>query len=102
MNPGNSRPVGIVGREMTVHETPDEYAWMLHGKCRGVNPADFFPSDGLGVEAAQQVCKTCPVRVECLEYALENRIEHGVWGGASERERRRILRRRRQLSATQN
>jgi WhiB family redox-sensing transcriptional regulator len=85
---------------MTVHETPDEYAWMLRGKCRGVNPADFFPSDGLGVEAAQQVCHNCPVRVECLEYALENRIEHGVWGGASERERRRILRRRRQLSAT--
>jgi WhiB family redox-sensing transcriptional regulator len=87
---------------MNVHETPDEYAWMLNGKCRGVNPADFFPSDGLGVEAAQHVCHGCPVRVECLEYALENRIEHGVWGGASERERRRILRRRRQLSATQN
>ncbi|MCU1430581.1 MAG: putative WhiB family transcriptional regulator [Actinomycetia bacterium] len=87
---------------MTVQETPDEYAWMLHAKCRGVKPADFFPSDGLGVESAQHVCKTCPVRVECLEYALENRIEHGVWGGASERERRRILRRRRQLSATQN
>jgi WhiB family redox-sensing transcriptional regulator len=84
---------------MTVHETPDEYAWMLQGKCRGVNPADFFPSDGLGVESAQLVCHNCPVRVECLEYALENRIEHGVWGGASERERRRILRRRRQLTA---
>ena len=38
-----------------------------------------------------------PVRSECLEYALLNRIEHGVWGGASERERRRILRRRRDL-----
>jgi WhiB family redox-sensing transcriptional regulator len=85
---------------MTVPETPDEYAWMLQGKCRGVNPADFFPSDGLGVEAAQHVCRTCEVRVECLEYALEHRIEHGVWGGASERERRRILRRRRQLSST--
>ena len=102
LNRGNSALVRTVGREMTVHETPDEYAWMLHGKCRGVKPADFFPSDGLGVEAAQQVCRTCDVRLECLEYALENRIEHGVWGGASERERRRILRRRRQLSATQN
>ena len=84
---------------MQVNETPDEYSWMLHGKCRGVNPGDFFPSDGMGVEAAQVVCTGCPVKVECLEYALLNRIEHGVWGGASERERRRILRRRRQLSA---
>ncbi|GIU85530.1 MAG: hypothetical protein KatS3mg009_0045 [Acidimicrobiia bacterium] len=68
---------------------------MLDAKCRGAAPAAFFPSDGLGVESAQRVCTTCPVRVECLEYALANRIEHGVWGGASERERRRILRRRR-------
>ena len=102
LNYGNSRPVRTVGREMTVHETPDEYTGMLHGNCRGVNPAEFFPSDGLGVEAAQKVCKTSPVQVECLEYALQNRIEHGVWGGASERERRRILRRRRQLSANAN
>jgi WhiB family redox-sensing transcriptional regulator len=81
-------------------ETPDEYAWMLHSLCRGADPTDFFPSDGLGVEAAQRVCAGCPVRVECLEYALLHRIEHGVWGGASERERRRILRRRRELNPT--
>ena len=79
-------------------DLPDETSWMLESRCRGVNPAQFFPSDGLGVEAAQRVCAACPVRVVCLEYALTNRIEHGVWGGASERERRRILRRRRQLS----
>ena len=81
-------------------ETPDEYAWMLHACCRGASPADFFPSDGLGVEAAQRVCAGCTVRIECLEYALLNHIEHGVWGGASERERRRILRRRRGLAPT--
>lgn len=81
----------------TPDAVPDEYAWMLHARCRGTNPAEFFPSDGLGVEAAQRVCAGCGVRVECLEYALVNRIEHGVWGGASERERRRILRRRRDL-----
>ena len=87
-------------REVTVDETPDEYAWMLHARCRGVSPTDFFPSDGLGVESAQHVCAGCTVRLECLEYALLNRIEHGVWGGASERERRRILRRRRGLAPT--
>ncbi len=85
--------------EVTVQETPDEYAWMLRGRCRGVSPTEFFPSDGLGVEAAQRVCAACEVRAECLEYALLHRIEHGVWGGASERERRRILRRRRDVAA---
>ena len=81
-------------------EAPEEYAWMHQARCRGANPTEFFPSDGLGVESAQHICDGCPVRAECLEYALVNRIEHGVWGGASERERRRILRRRRELIST--
>jgi WhiB family redox-sensing transcriptional regulator len=80
-----------------VDEVPEQYAWMMQGRCRGASPTEFFPSDGLGVEAAQRVCAVCTVKAECLEYALEHRIEHGVWGGASERERRRILRRRRDL-----
>src|SRR5262245_14044221 len=83
---------------MDIEETPDEYAWMLHARCRGAKPPEFFPSDGTGVELAQRVCAGCSVRVECLEYALLHRIEHGVWGGASERERRRILRRRREMA----
>ena len=72
-----------------------EHVWMLDGHCRGKEPSFFFPSDGVGVEHARKVCAGCPVKLECLEYALQYRIEHGVWGGASERERRRILRRRR-------
>jgi len=75
-----------------------EFTWMRDAKCRGIDPAEFFPSDGLGVDRARRVCDDCPVRAECLEYALEYRIEHGVWGGASERERRRILRRRRGIT----
>jgi WhiB family redox-sensing transcriptional regulator len=74
--------------------------WMGEGSCRDMDPAVFFPSDGIGVQAAQRVCDECPVRVPCLEYALANRVDHGVWGGTSERERRRILRRRR-ISALQ-
>ena len=81
-------------------EAPEEYAWMVEARCRGASPSEFFPSDGIGVELAQNVCDGCPVRAECLEYALDHRIEHGVWGGASERERRRILRRRRELITT--
>ncbi|MDP9075083.1 MAG: WhiB family transcriptional regulator, partial [Actinomycetota bacterium] len=69
--------------------------WMVEGKCRELPPETFFPSDGVGVEVARRICADCPVKEPCLEYALYNRIEHGVWGGASERERRRIARRRR-------
>ena len=69
--------------------------WMADGKCRDMPPSVFFPSDGLGVQVAQRICADCPVADACLEYALANRIDHGVWGGRSERERRRILRRRR-------
>jgi WhiB family transcriptional regulator, redox-sensing transcriptional regulator len=69
--------------------------WMAEGNCRLEPPATFFPSDGVGVEVARRICATCPVKDPCLEYALRNRIDHGVWGGASERERRRILRQRR-------
>jgi WhiB family redox-sensing transcriptional regulator len=77
--------------------TSDDTTWMLRGKCRGMSPSVFFPTDGAGFEAARQICLECPVRAECLEYALVNRIDQGAWGGTSERERRRILRRRRAL-----
>jgi WhiB family redox-sensing transcriptional regulator len=69
--------------------------WMASGNCASEPPSRFFPSDGVGVEVARRICATCPVKDECLEHALVNRIDHGVWGGTSERERRRILKRRR-------
>ena len=82
-----------------MNDIPEEFVWMLQASCRGANTREFFPSNGLGVEAAQRVCRACTVREECLEYALLHRIEQGVWGGASERERRRILRQRRRANA---
>ena len=66
--------------------------WMARGKCRDLDPTIFFPSDGIGVQVARRVCAECPMKAPCLEYALANRVDHGVWGGTSERERRRILR----------
>jgi WhiB family transcriptional regulator, redox-sensing transcriptional regulator len=69
--------------------------WMAEGNCADKPPGVFFPSDGVGVEIARRICSSCPVKQVCLEYALRNRIDHGVWGGTSERERRRILRSRR-------
>ncbi len=62
----------------------------------------FFPSDGVGVERAKLVCEDCPVSSRCLEYAIENRIDHGVWGGTSERQRRRIIRARAEAARSES
>ena len=68
--------------------------WMEDGECRKHLPETFFPSEGTGVAMAVRICARCPVQERCLEYALYHHIKHGVWGGTSERERRRIARRR--------
>ena len=71
-----------------------EQEWMLQARCRSLALSEFFPSDGVGVDKARKICDQCGVKAECLEYRATYRIDHGC-GGASERERRRILRRRR-------
>ena len=73
--------------------------WMADGSCRNYPPQKFFPSDGVGVDVARKICAACPVQGPCLEYALAERIDHGVWGGCSERERRRIIRARQTKAA---
>lgn len=70
-------------------------AWRQRAACRGVDPDIFYPASDEEAEAAKAICATCPVREACLEYALANRERDGVWGGATERERRRIVRQRR-------
>ncbi len=70
-------------------------SWMMEGKCRDHPANTFFPSDGVGVAVARRICANCPVKEPCLEYALDNHIDHGVWGGTSERGRRVIVRQRR-------
>lgn len=66
--------------------------WPLRAKCRGLNDA-LFP-EGKDQKRAKAVCMGCPVRPQCLAEALDNRIEWGVWGGMTERERRQLLRER--------
>ena len=88
----NERPVEL---DTAPHDPDSETAWMADGNCRLHPPATFFPSDGVGVDRARKICRDCPVVATCLAYALEARIDHGVWGACSERERRRILKRRR-------
>jgi WhiB family redox-sensing transcriptional regulator len=75
-------------------DTSADTKWMARGLCADQPPSLFFPSDGVGVEVAKRICEECPVRATCLEYAIENRIDHGVWGGTSERQRRRIIKAR--------
>lgn len=69
--------------------------WMERRNCADQPPSVFFPNDGVGVDVARKICEGCEVRGPCLEYAIVNRIDHGVWGGTSERQRRRIRRERR-------
>lgn len=94
-------PSANTGSTLPLTPDPDSTTgWMALGLCRMYAPSTFFPSDGVGVDKARKICAACPVQSECLEHALEHRIEHGVWGGCSERERRRILKRRRDLSVS--
>lgn len=70
-------------------------SWRQRAACRGVDPDVFYPTSDDETEEAKAICRVCPVRESCLEYALANRERDGVWGGATERERRRIIRQRR-------
>ena len=69
-------------------------AWRNKANCLGVDPDLFFPERGVSTREAKAVCQGCVVRKECLEYALVNGEKFGIWGGMSERERRRIRRAR--------
>ena len=68
--------------------------WMRCGACVGASRDTFFSGRGANeqIRQARAICVSCPVREECLNYALEHGIQHGVWGGTSERERRRMRR----------
>lgn len=67
--------------------------WRINASCRDEEPDQLFVR-GAEQRKAKLVCLGCPVRTECLAEALDNRIEFGVWGGMTERERRALLRRR--------
>jgi len=69
-------------------------SWQRQANCMGVDPDLFFPERGASTREAKEVCRGCVVREDCLEYALANGEKFGIWGGLSERERRKIRRRR--------
>jgi len=70
-------------------------SWRQRAACRGVDPDVFYPVTDEDAQEAKSICSGCQVREACLEFALVNRERDGVWGGATERERRRIIRQRR-------
>jgi len=71
-----------------------ERSWQVQANCMGVDPDLFFPERGASTREAKEVCRGCVVREDCLEYALANGEKFGIWGGMSERERRRLRRAR--------
>jgi len=81
----SSRPVSRIGTR-----------WRDHASCRSTGTHLFFPEQESaafeGVEAALALCRQCPVKNACLQFALETKQEHGIWGGTTEAERRRLRR----------
>ena len=73
-------------------DVDDELGWQDQALCAQTDPEAFFPEKGGSTREAKRVCRSCDVRTQCLEYALENDERFGIWGGLSERERRRIKR----------
>ena len=72
--------------------------WTVYAACRTTDPDTLFVQ-GAAQNRAKVICSGCQVRTECLADALDNRVEFGVWGGMTERERRALLRRRPQVTS---
>ena len=84
---------------MTFNRIPDwdEAGWRARAACRDSDPDLFFPAGTTGaaleeIRAAKALCARCPVQAQCLAFALETNQDAGVWGGASEEERRELRR----------
>ena len=70
----------------------ESMAWSAYGDCANADPDLFFPEPGADTSAAREICRSCPVRRMCLDYAVETRQKFGIWGGMTENQRRRLRR----------
>jgi WhiB family redox-sensing transcriptional regulator len=84
--------VELFGGETVGGEPAEEPDWQERALCAQTDPEAFFPEKGGSTREAKRICSGCEVRAECLEYALANDERFGIWGGLSERERRRLRR----------
>jgi WhiB family transcriptional regulator, redox-sensing transcriptional regulator len=78
--------------EVMAQALGEDLGWQERALCAQTDPEAFFPEKGGSTREAKKVCRSCEVRAECLEYALEHDERFGIWGGLSERERRKIKR----------
>ena len=83
--------LGVPGvRRPAVNDDDNALAWQADSLCAQTDPEAFFPEKGGSTRDAKKICASCEVRTECLEYALANDERFGIWGGLSERERRKL------------
>lgn len=85
---------------MSRRDSSEVYDWRDDALCREVDADGFFVEKGGSTVAIKRICKACPVKQECLEYAFDNDERYGVWGGTSERERARMKREQNQAAAS--
>jgi WhiB family redox-sensing transcriptional regulator len=87
--------LGVPGvrRRSAVEDDDNPLSWQADALCAQTDPEAFFPEKGGSTRDAKKICTTCEVKAECLEYALQNDERFGIWGGLSERERRKLRRR---------
>ncbi|MGP3535436.1 WhiB family transcriptional regulator [Microbacterium sp. RD1] len=86
--------LGVPGVRRDIDVVEDNpLAWQSDALCAQTDPEAFFPEKGGSTRDAKRICTTCDVRDQCLEYALHNDERFGIWGGLSERERRKLKRR---------
>lgn len=93
---GNRTVISYMSFEMGLDlplEDSEELTWQERALCAQTDPEAFFPEKGGSTREAKRVCLTCEVRAECLEYALGHDERFGIWGGLSERERRKLKKR---------
>ena len=84
--------LGVPGVRAGV-EDDNPLAWQSDALCAQTDPEAFFPEKGGSTRDAKRICGSCEVRSQCLEYALANDERFGIWGGLSERERRKLRKR---------
>jgi WhiB family transcriptional regulator, redox-sensing transcriptional regulator len=82
--------LGVPSVRRVTEDNDDPLAWQADSLCAQTDPEAFFPEKGGSTREAKKICASCEVKSQCLEYALKNDERFGIWGGLSERERRKL------------